>query len=157
MTSIEILRFYAELTEGNWYQCSFIFLLLCFSDITLSSLHSHFAHRTSANMVLGPAGPSSGFRSHLQDERHHRSEFHPDRNDLDDERRLRGQPKAKRKRRRNMITANLSGTRYEVSKYVLALFLFKTRIFEKFGLLVCTIFCLKQRQCQVSKPVSCLL
>jgi len=67
-------------------------------------------------MVLGPAGPATGYRSHLLEEKSHRQEFQPERADLDEERRLRGQPKAKRKRRRNMITANLSGTRYEVSK-----------------------------------------
>lgn len=67
--------------------------------------------------MLGPGGPASGYRSHVQEERQQRHELHLDRTDLDEDKRLKNQPKAKRKRRRNMITANLSGTRYEVSKW----------------------------------------
>ena len=91
--------------------------LFLFLDITLSSLHSHFAHRTAANMVLGPAGPMSGYQSHVRAEnRPRQSDVNVERVDNDDEKRLRSQPKVKRKKRKNMITANLSGTRYDVSK-----------------------------------------
>lgn len=97
-------------------------LCLFLADITLSSLHSHYSHRTSANMVLGPGGPSSGYQSHARPENRHQSSDVS--MDYDQDKRLRTQSKAKRKRRRNMITANLSGTRYEVSKYTYG-FIFK--------------------------------
>ena len=97
-----------------------MFVLLC-TDVTLSTLHSHYAHRTSANLVLGPAGPGSAYRSHRQEDLNPlanlKTESQRERYDHEEEKRPRSQPKTKRKKRRNMITANLSGTRYEVSKY----------------------------------------
>ncbi|XP_045158569.1 tubulin polyglutamylase TTLL7-like [Mercenaria mercenaria] len=84
-------------------------------DITLSSLHSHYSRRTSANMVLGPGGPSSGYQSHVRPEnRQRQTDMTMERMDYDDDKRQRSQAKTKRKKRRNMITANLSGTRYDV-------------------------------------------
>lgn len=83
-------------------------------DLSLSSLHSHFSKRSSANMVLGPGGAATGYQSHTRPENRQRSEVVMERIDREEDRRQRVQPKTKRRRKRNMITANLSGTRYEV-------------------------------------------
>ncbi|XP_052777435.1 tubulin polyglutamylase TTLL7-like isoform X2 [Mya arenaria] len=81
--------------------------------ITLSSL---YARRTPLGTGLGTTG-STNHRTQPVNERgdtHRHDADKVDQNILDEERRLRNQPKAKRKRRKNMITANLNGTRYDV-------------------------------------------
>lgn len=95
-------------------------------DITLSSLHSHYSHRTAANMVLGPGGMSAGLKSHRNEEAGFKSQRVDDRllnNDIhverinrevEEQRRLKSQQRSRRKKKRSMISANLSGTRYEV-------------------------------------------
>ncbi|KAL4235786.1 Tubulin polyglutamylase ttll7 [Mactra antiquata] len=69
-------------------------------------------------MVLGPSGAANGYQSHQTENRLRQQQLqadvHVDRMETEEEKRLRAQPKAKRKKRRNMITANLSGTRYDV-------------------------------------------
>lgn len=68
-------------------------------------------------MVLGPGGASSGYQAHRAENRpRQQADVQVDRMDPEEEKRLRAQPKAKRKKRKSMITANLSGTRYDVSK-----------------------------------------
>ncbi|WAR24816.1 TTLL7-like protein [Mya arenaria] len=82
-------------------------------NITLSSL---YARRTPLGTGLGTTG-STNHRTQPVNERgdtHRHDADKVDQNILDEERRLRNQPKAKRKRRKNMITANLNGTRYDV-------------------------------------------
>ena len=86
--------------------------------MTLSSLHSHYSHRTAAHMVLGPGGMSSGYKSHRNEDKLINNDVHVERinREVEEQRRLKSQQRSRKKKKRNMISANLSGTRYEVGK-----------------------------------------
>ena len=71
-------------------------------------------------MVLGPGGMASGYKSHRNEERLMNKDVHVERIDreVEEQRRLKSQQRSRKKKRRNMISANLSGTRYEVGEYI---------------------------------------
>ena len=79
-------------------------------------------------MVLGPGGMSAGLKSHRNEEAGFKSQRADDRllnNDIhverinrqvDEQRQLKSQQRSRRKKKRSLISANLSGTRYDIGK-----------------------------------------
>ena len=80
-------------------------------------------------MVLGPGGMAAGLKSHRSEEAGFKSQRPEDRllnNDIhverinrqvEEQRQLKTQqPRSRRKKKRSLISANLSGTRYEIGK-----------------------------------------
>ena len=69
-------------------------------------------------MVLGPGGMSTGFKSHRNEEQQINKDVHVERinREVEEQRRLKAKQRSGKKKKRNLISANLSGTRYEVGK-----------------------------------------